>query len=81
MGRKAKVRRNAYGAWLHHLRVEKKMTQQEMADLLGVPRSNLAYWERTGNLPGRLIILKMSAALGLSANRLLRTDKFDPQKQ
>jgi len=74
MGRKPKARRDAYGAWLHHLRLEKDLTQREMAKLIGIPRSTLAYWERTGNLTGRKIIIKMATILGVSVNALLRVD-------
>ena len=75
MGRKPNTRRDAYGAWLHHLRKEKGLTQDELAASMGVPRSNLAYWERTGNLTGRKIILKMAQSLGVSVVELLRVRK------
>ena len=51
-----------------------------MARQIGVPRSTLAYWERTGNLTGRRIILKMADVLGVSVIKLLRAGKADPQK-
>ena len=52
MGRKPKARRDAYGAWLYHLRKERKLTQHELAKLVGVPQTTLGYWERTGKLSG-----------------------------
>ena len=72
MGRKAKMRRDSYGAWLHHLRTEKGLTQDELSEKVGVPQSTLAYWERTGKLSGRNAILKLSKALGVSVSDLLR---------
>lgn len=75
MGRKLKVRRDAYGAWLHHLRVERDLTQEELAKLLGIPRTTLAHWERTGNLAGRVVILKMAATFGIPVIKLLRPKK------
>jgi transcriptional regulator with XRE-family HTH domain len=72
MGRKPKLRRDAYGAWLHHLRKERKLTQQALADLVGVPQTTLGYWERTGKLSGREIIFRLAKALGVSVNQLLR---------
>ncbi|HEV2327693.1 MAG TPA: helix-turn-helix transcriptional regulator [Verrucomicrobiae bacterium] len=72
MGRKPKIRRNAYGAWLHHLRKERNLTQHELAKMTGVPQRTLAYWERTGKLAGREIIFKLAKALGVSVNDLLR---------
>ena len=75
MGRKPKTRRDSYGAWLLHLRTERKFSQDQLAEMTGVPRTNLAYWERTGNLPGREITIKMARALGVSVTKLLRVDK------
>ena len=75
MGRKLKVRRNAYGAWLHHLRTERHLTQEALAKLLDVPRTTLAYWERTGNLTGRTVILKMAVTFGIPIAKLLRSEK------
>jgi transcriptional regulator with XRE-family HTH domain len=75
MGRKPKARRDAYGAWLHHLRKERKLTQQELAKLVGVPQTTLGYWERTGKLSGREIIFRLAKALGVSVNKLLRVEK------
>jgi len=38
MGRKAKTRRDPYGAWLHYLRTSKKLTQQELSRVTGIPQ-------------------------------------------
>ncbi len=75
MGRKPKARRDTYGAWLHHLRKERKLTQQELSKLVGVPQTTLGYWERTGKLSGREIIFRLAKALGVSVNKLLRAEK------
>ena len=72
MGRKGKSRRHPYGAWLLYLRKQKHLSQDALAKKLGVPQTTLAYWERTGNLPGRTIIIRMTKALGISAKALLR---------
>jgi len=77
MGRKPKVKRDAYGAWLHHLRKERKLTQDELAKLTGVPQTTLAYWERTGKLTGRKSILRLANILGVSLNKLLRPEKAE----
>jgi transcriptional regulator with XRE-family HTH domain len=78
MGRKPKARRDAYGAWLLHLRQEKHLTQEELAEQTGVPQTTLAYWEKTGKLTGRKPILRMARVLGVSVSKLLRADKTDP---
>jgi transcriptional regulator with XRE-family HTH domain len=76
MGRKPKKRRNSYGAWLLYLRVEKGLTQAEAAKLIGVPRTTLMHWERTGNLTGRKHIIKLAGIYGVSVQKFLRVEKF-----
>lgn len=80
MVHKPKQRRDSYGAWLCHLRKEKGLSQQELSALTGVPQSTLVYWERTGKLTGREIILKMAKALGVSVQELLRAGKEKGRK-
>lgn len=72
MGRKPKSRRNAYGAWLHFLRKEKGLSQEDVAKLSGIPRTNLMFWERTGQLVGRKQILKLAKIYKVSVSKLLR---------
>jgi len=74
MGRTPKSKRDAYGAWLYHLRKEKSLSQQKLSDLTGIPQRNIAYWERTGKLKGRNEILQLSQALGVSLKELLRAN-------
>lgn len=75
MGRKPKARRDQYGAWLHHLRMQAGLTQDDLAEKSGLPQTTIAHWERTGNLPGRQKILQLAEALGISLEKLLRTDR------
>lgn len=77
MGRKPKLRRDAYGAWLFQLRKERKLTQEQLAKMTGVPQTTLAYWERSGRLAGRGAILRLATALDVSLNKLLRPDKTE----
>lgn len=72
MGRKPNERRNRYGAWLHHLRSQKGLSQDALSKLTGVPQSTLAYWEKTGKLTGRETIFKIAKALDVSVEELLR---------
>ena len=72
MGRKPKERRNRYGAWLHHLRSQKGLSQDALSKMTGVPQSTLAYWEKTGRLTGRETIIKIAKALEVSIEKLLR---------
>lgn len=75
MGRKPKSRRDSYGAWLYHLRREKALTQQQLADITGISQRNLAYWERSGKLKGRKEILKLASALDVTVRHLLREER------
>jgi transcriptional regulator with XRE-family HTH domain len=72
MGRKPKARRDSYGAWLHHLRTERGLSQDKLSELTGVPQSTWAYWERTGKFAGRDIIIKTAKVFGVSVSELLR---------
>jgi len=74
MGRKPKTRRNTYGAWLHFLRNERNLSQEDLSRLTGIPRTTLMYWERTGNLAGRKQILKLAKVYEISVTKLLRAD-------
>jgi transcriptional regulator with XRE-family HTH domain len=75
MGRKPKTRREPYGAWLQHLRKEKGLSQDKLCEIIGVPQSTWAYWERTGKLAGREVIIKTAKALEVSVEELLRVEK------
>jgi transcriptional regulator with XRE-family HTH domain len=72
VGRKPKSPRDAYGAWLYHLRTEAGLTQQELSDMTGIHQRTLAHWERTGKLAGRLEIFALAKALKVSVKALLR---------
>jgi transcriptional regulator with XRE-family HTH domain len=72
MGRKPKTRRNDYGAWLYLLRKEKGLSQEDVSKRTGIPRTNLMYWERSGNLVGRKQIIKLAEIYGVSVKKLLR---------
>ena len=74
MGRKPNERRNRYGAWLHHLRGEKGLSQDALSKMTGVPQSTLAYWEKTGKLTGRDTIIRIAKALDVSVEKLIRAD-------
>ena len=75
MRRKPKTRRDPHGAWLHHLRTEKRLTQHQLSALSGIHQRTIAHWERTGKLTGRKPILALSKIFGVSVNKLLRPDK------
>ena len=79
MGRKPKARRHLYGGWLHYLRKEAKLTQEEAAKLTGIPRTTLTTWERTGEMPGRKEISRLAKAYRVSIPRLLRIEMLEKE--
>ena len=76
MGRKAKTRRNQYGAWLHYLRHQKGLSQMEVSEITGVPRATLKRWERTGRIPARESIVRLAKLYGVSLQKFLRAEKI-----
>jgi transcriptional regulator with XRE-family HTH domain len=80
MGRRPNERRNSYGAWLYHLRKERRLTQDQLARQCGIPQRTLSQWELTGNLTGRTAILRLAKALGVPLKKLLRPQDEKPIK-
>jgi len=76
MGRKPKTRRNPYGAWLHYLRQQKGLSQMEVAKLTGIARATLRRWERTGRVPAREEIVRLSRLYGITLDKFLRAGKI-----
>lgn len=53
-------------------RLERGLTQEELAEKLGVNRVSISYWERGLALPKGSRLLDVSTALGVSVDKLLR---------
>lgn len=64
------------GKKIKEARTIKKMTQQELADLLNISRSAISNWEVGRNYPDLDIIVQLSDILEISLNTLLREDKI-----
>jgi transcriptional regulator with XRE-family HTH domain len=56
---------------LAQLRKEAGLSQYELARLVGVPQSNIAYWELSDKPPRSEIIPRLAKLLGVSAESLL----------
>ena len=56
---------------LKNLRMEKGLTQQELADQIHVTRSALAKWEKGTRMPDAAMISRLADFLGVDANTLL----------
>ena len=59
-----------FGARLRQLRQEKHLTQQELADQLGVSNKSVSRWE-SGGYPDITILVPLSKVLGVSVDELL----------
>lgn len=53
-------------------RLKRGLTQEELAEKLGVNRVSISYWERGLALPKGSRLLDVSTALGVSVDKLLR---------
>ena len=56
---------------LRKLRVEKGLTQQELADKMYVTRPTIARWESGMRLPDTVMLYRLAEALGVDVNMLL----------
>jgi transcriptional regulator with XRE-family HTH domain len=67
------------GAHLAQLRETAGFTQRQLAEKLGVPLSNITFWERSEKPPRTEILPKMAEALGVSVDALLRVGPVKPK--
>lgn len=61
----------AFGKAVRDVRVEQGIAQEELAALAGVERSHMGKIERGEHMPTLALILKISAALRMSATELM----------
>lgn len=64
-----------FGNILKKLRLEEGLTQQQLADHLGVTKSVISYYELHERMPSPDILVKISAIFHVSADYLLGLDK------
>ena len=62
---------NLFSQALKSLRVEKGITQTELAERMFVTRSTINRWEKGSRLPDNMMIVKLSEALDVDINILL----------
>ncbi|WP_151764499.1 LexA family protein [Acinetobacter soli] len=70
------------GSRLKSLRKEKKLTQQQLADAVGVSKTSVIYWEKDENTPKHESLVLLSKALTTSPEWLLngKGDEQVPKK-
>lgn len=65
------------GSRIRALRQERKMTQQQIADLLGVDRGNVSRYEKGEQLPESARLPRLAEALGVTLAELLAESPFE----
>ena len=59
------------GTRLKALRKNKKITQQQVADAIGVSKTSVIYWEKDENLPKHDSLMALAKVLGVTSDYLL----------
>lgn len=71
MGRKLTKPRHKRGEHLMTLRLHAGLSQDDLAQRIGVPQQTIAFWERTGKPPRSEILPQLADALGVRIESLL----------
>ncbi len=71
MGRPAKTDQPEYGCHLTALRKAASLSQQQLADIVGVRQATVAAWERSPTPPRGEFVVPVSEALGITLEELL----------
>ena len=64
-----------FGKRLKNLRKEKRLTQKQLAAMIGVRHSVISFYEVGDRIPSVEVIIKLSAALHVSSDYLLGIEK------
>jgi len=66
---------HTFGERLKKYRQEKRLTQQDLADLLGVSNKTVSRWESDGGYPDVSVLVPLARALGITVDDLLDGEK------
>ena len=69
------------GKFIVSLRKSKNLTQQELADVLGVTDRAISNWENGRRLPDISLLCPLSKALGVTINELISGEKIPEDKR
>ncbi|MBR2381225.1 MAG: helix-turn-helix transcriptional regulator [Clostridia bacterium] len=64
-----------FGERLKRLRLQEKLTQQQLADRLGITKSVVSYYELQERSPSPEIIIKLASVFHVSADYLLGLER------
>jgi len=68
------------GEFIAKERKQKKLTQQQLADMLGISNKTVSKWECGNGLPEISLLLPLCAELGISVNELLSGERLKPEE-
>jgi transcriptional regulator with XRE-family HTH domain len=80
MPRKLSKPRPEQGKRLFLLRTEAGISQRELAELIGEPQQNIAYWEQADKPPRSDVLVKIAKALGIKIEDILNVKTEIPKK-
>lgn len=68
-----------FSTWLNNEMVRKDITQQAIADMLGVSNSSVSNWQNAKNLPDAMTLKRIAAVFGVDAVWLFRLVGYLPE--
>lgn len=71
---------NKFGDNVKAIRIEKNISQQELADMVGIHSTHVSRYERNMALPSVEVAKKMAEALGVTADTLIYGTQDDKAK-
>ncbi len=66
---------NLVGTRIRAIRGQRKQTQQQLADMAGIPRATLATVERDDANPSLAVVFKIATALGVTVDELVESEQ------
>lgn len=66
-----------FGSMLRNLRTQAGLTQQQLADNIGVTKSVISFYERQERTPSPDVLIKLSSVFHVSTDFLLGIDKVN----
>ena len=68
------------GKFIFELRKEKKMTQQELADKIGVTDRAISKWENGRGMPDLSLMKPLCEILGITLNELISGERIEKKE-
>ncbi len=69
------------GNFIRTIRIEKNLTQKELADKLNCTDKAVSRWETGKGIPDISLLIPLSETLGVSVNEILNGEKIEAEKQ